>query len=299
MIFLLLKSLILYPRKHLPSNRYVTMSSISRSYVDVHAHLTHEQFNGEEDSIIEKCISSGLEYIICNGLEPISNRQVLQISERNPSVLPALGIYPLDAACHVIERGKNWNHDFDPPEKFDIEAEVDFINSMADQKKIVAVGECGLDKHYLTDEVSMHEQERVLRLLIKVAKNHDIPIILHTRKAEARVLEMLLEEGVTKADFHCFCGKAKLGQKIAAAGYYLSIPAAVENSSSFQKLVQMVPMEYLLTETDCPYMGPDKGVRNDPSNVVRGVAAIAQVKNLSVDETRDIIRGNFRKLFNL
>lgn len=93
--------------------------------------------------------------------------------------------------------------------------------------------------------------------------------------------------------------QAKLGQKIAAAGYYLSIPAAVENNDSFQKLVQVVPMENILTETDCPYMGPDKGVRNDPSNVVRGVAAIAVVKKLSVEETRDNIRNNFRKLFGL
>lgn len=209
MIFLLLKSLtVLIPRKILLSqHRPLNMISTTRSYVDVHAHLTHKQFDGEEDSIVEKCISSGLEYIVCNGLEPISNRQVLQISERNPMILSALGIYPLDAACHVIERGKNWNHDFDPPERFDIEAEVEFIDLMAAEKKIVAVGECGLDKHYLTDEASMIEQERVLRLLMKVAKKHDIPIILHTRKAEARVLEMLIEEGITKADFHCFCGK--------------------------------------------------------------------------------------------
>ncbi len=141
----------------------------TRGYVDVHAHLTHEQFRGEEDSIVQKCLSHGLEYIVCNGLEPISNREVLRLSERNPAVLPALGIYPLDAACHVIEIGKNWAHDFSPPEKFNIEDEVNFIDRMATDKKIVAVGECGLDKHYLTDDESMQEQERVLRLLMRVS----------------------------------------------------------------------------------------------------------------------------------
>ena len=141
----------------------------TKSYVDVHAHLTHEKFHGEEDSILEKCNNGGLEYIICNGLEPISNRQVLILAEKYPTVLPALGIYPLDAACHVIIKGENWNNEFDPPEKFDIEAEVQFIDDMATQKKIVAVGECGLDKHYLKDEVSMKEQERVLRMLMKVS----------------------------------------------------------------------------------------------------------------------------------
>ena len=271
---------------------------LKNSYVDVHAHLTHDDFKGEIEVIVEKCKSSGLEFIVCNGLEPISNRQVLDISSQYPIVLPSLGIYPLDAACNVIEKGKNWVHDFEPPEKFNIEDEVNFIDQMATENRIVAVGECGLDKYYLTDDESMLEQERVLRLLMRVAKKHDIPIILHSRKAEARVLELLIEEKVVKADFHCFCGKAKLGQKIAAAGYYLSIPSVVERGDSFQALVRALPLENILTETDCPYMGPDKGVRNDPSTVVRGVAAIAKVKGISELEAKQAIRANFQKLFN-
>lgn len=71
----------------------------------------------------------------------------------------------------MIEKGKNWHHDFEPPEKFDIEAEISFIDAMAAEKKIVAVGECGLDKHYLTDDVSMAEQESVLRQLMRVRKS--------------------------------------------------------------------------------------------------------------------------------
>ncbi len=125
-----------------------------------------------------------------------------------------------------------------------------------------------------------------------------MPIILHTRKAEERVLEMLIEEDVVKADFHCFSGKVKLGVKIAQAGYYLSIPSNVANStSSFRKLVQELPMEKILTETDCPYMGPDKGVRNDPTTVPRAVQAIADIKKLSLDQTKSQIRKNFNDLF--
>lgn len=206
----------------------------------------------------------------------------------------ALGIYPLDATCNVIT---DWPHPFPPPERFNIEEEVQFIDQMAAEGKIVAVGECGLDKHYLTDDVSMAEQERVLRLLIEVAKRRDLPLILHTRKAEARTFEILQEMGVTKADFHCFCGKAKLARKIADAGYYLSIPSAVERHPNFQGIVREVPLEQLLTETDSPYMGPDKGQRNDPSTVPRGVAAIARVKGISEEEARNAIRANFQRLF--
>lgn len=238
-------------------------------YVDVHAHLIHEQFHGEEDAVAEKCRAHGLEYVVCNGLEPVSNRATMDLSLKHSNILPALGIYPLDAACNLIEEGKNWNHPFPPPVKFDIEAEVAFIDSMAAEKRIIAIGECGLDKHYLTDAVTFAEQERVLRLLMRVAKKHSLPIILHTRKAEARVLEMLIEEEVEKADFHCFCGKAKLGQQIAEAGvllpqhdvrmlclyltsgYYLSIPSCVENNSQFRKLVEVdyfVRMHFIFSD---------------------------------------------------
>jgi Tat protein secretion system quality control protein TatD with DNase activity len=115
-----------------------------------------------------KCRDHGVEYVICNGLEPVSNRAVLNLCEKHSNILPALGIYPLDAACQVIEKGINWNHDFEPPTRFSPEDEINFIDQMASEKRIVAIGECGLDKHYLTDEISMSEQERVLRQLMKV-----------------------------------------------------------------------------------------------------------------------------------
>ncbi len=149
------------------------MSTSSESYhglgyVDVHCHLIHDKFKGIEDEIALKCKTAGMDFVVVNGLEPISNRQVLELCNKHkPYLLPALGIYPLDAACNVITEA-NWNHPFPPPEKFDVDAEVDFIDEMAGNKLIAAVGECGLDKHYLTDDTSMQEQERVLRKLMKV-----------------------------------------------------------------------------------------------------------------------------------
>lgn len=198
-------------------------------YVDVHAHLMHEKFVGKEDDIAQHCIDMGMDHVIINGLEPVSNRQILAFCEKFPGyMVPALGIYPLDAANHFIfteedieEMKKkttddpsstllpsvNWKHEFPRPRRFNVDEEIDFIEEMIQQKKIIAIGECGLDKHYLTDDVSFAEQERVLRKLMKLGVQYDIPLILHTRKAEKKVFEMLVEEGVKKADFHCFCGK--------------------------------------------------------------------------------------------
>lgn len=176
-------------------------------YVDVHAHVVHEQFEGEERDLAERCLASGVRQVVVNGLNPPSNRKILQLCREFPQLYrPAIGVYPLDAACNVIDES-SWTHPFPPPERFDVDKEMDFIEAAAMEGQIVAIGECGLDRFYLTDEVSMAEQERVLRRLMRIAKAADLPIILHTRKAEERVFAMLQEEGVVKADFHCFGGK--------------------------------------------------------------------------------------------
>ena len=160
----------------------------------------------------------------------------------------------------------------------------------------------GLDRYYIDTDETNKEQERVLRELMRIAKSADIPVILHSRKAEKRVLELLLEENVKKAVFHCFGGKMKLAKEIAQAGYFLSIPCgsiADTPSNQFRKMVELVPIESLLSETDSPYLGPVKGQRNDPRNVRRGIAIMAVVKRIDERKMRDMIRANFKTLFGL
>lgn len=262
-------------------------------YVDVHAHLIHPKFAGEEDEVAERAAAAGVSRVIVNGLEPRSNRAVLELCARHDNLLPALGIYPVEAIARRIDR-EAWTHPWSPPEPFDPDAEVDFIASVAD--RLVAIGECGLDAHWVKDE--MQEQERVLRRLIEVALAADKPLILHTRKAEQRTLEILQEMKVERADFHCFGGRLKLAIKIAEAGYHLSIPPVVVRAESFQKITQKLPIESLLTETDCPYMGPDRG-RNEPAKVPLGVEKMAEIRGLSVEAMADRLAENFEALFRV
>mmetsp|Transcript_12879 Transcript_12879/g.21018 ORF Transcript_12879/g.21018 Transcript_12879/m.21018 type:complete len:289 (+) Transcript_12879:1106-1972(+) len=267
-------------------------------YVDVHAHLTDERFRGLEGSLHEKCADNNVEYVILNGLEPVTNRQVLALSQQYSRFLPALGLYPLDAACSVVRH--HWEGiAFPPPEEFDVEHELAFIDQMAAEKRLVAIGECGLDRHWVRADAVMREQERVLRRLMDIAKRHDLPIILHSRKAEARVFEMLQEEGVERALFHCFMGKVKLGKRISSAGYSLSIPPAIVRYDSFRHLVKAVPVQSLLTETDSPYMSAERGVTNDPTQVLVTVQHIAEVKGLPEAEVAGQLRENCRTLFRI
>ncbi|OQB13533.1 MAG: putative deoxyribonuclease YjjV [Deltaproteobacteria bacterium ADurb.Bin207] len=263
-------------------------------YADVHTHLTHRAFSGEQDDVAVRAARAGLDCVIVNGLEPRSNREVLTLCARHPHLYPALGIYPVDAVAASIDRA-SWTYGFEPPDVFDVDEEMDFIDSVADQ--LVALGECGLDQYWVRDQAA--EQERVLRRFCQIALAHDKPLILHSRKAEQRTLDIVLEMGITRADFHCFGGKLKLAKQIAEKGFYLSIPPVVIRSQAFQRIVQEVPLDRLLTETDAPYMGPDAGERNEPSTIPRAVAAMAELVHLPVEQVRDILRQNCRDLFGV
>ena len=262
------------------------------SYVDAHTHLVHERFGEDADDAALRALAAGVDRIIVNGLEPVSNRGVLALCNRHEHLLPALGLYPVDAICNDIDPD-TWPHDWPPPEPFDVDAELQFIDSVADQ--LVAIGECGLDQHWVRDRAP--EQEAALRQLIEIAKAHDKPLILHSRRAEQRTFDILQEMGVQRADFHCYGGKLKLARRIAEAGYYLSIPVIVERSESFRRIVQELPLGSLLTETDAPYLGPVPGERNEPAFIPRAVAAMAELKGLEEPAMRDAIRDNFRRLF--
>lgn len=265
-------------------------------YVDVHTHLVHPRFEGEEDATARRAAEAGVEVVIVNGLEPKSNRATLELAARHDNVYAAIGVYPVDAGVAAITE-ENWTHDWGPPGYFDVDAEMDWIDE--NLERAVAIGECGLDRYWVDDDAVRAEQERVLRRLCELSLAHDKPLILHTRKAEERAFEIMVEMGVRKADFHCFGGKSKLGVRIAEAGYYLSIPPVVERAQSFQALAKKLPLDRILTETDAPYMGPDAGERNEPANVPRGVAAIAAAREEDLDVVRTAIRENCRRLFGI
>lgn len=261
---------------------------------DVHTHLVHARFADDADAAAIRAAQAGVDRVIVNGLEPRSNREVLALCAAHPNLLPALGIYPVDAMNAVIDPDR-WTHDFRPPARFDVDAEIAFIDSVADQ--LVAVGEVGLDLHWWKEPEGLAEQERVLRALCRVAKKHDLPVILHTRSAEERTIEILLEEEVVKADFHCFGGRSQQAKRIAEHGWYLSIPPVVLRALAFQKLVRELPVTCLLTETDAPYMGPDKGERNEPANVPRAVACMAELRGMAVEAMAAQLEENFDRLF--
>ncbi|MES2744740.1 MAG: TatD family hydrolase [Bdellovibrionota bacterium] len=260
-------------------------------YVDVHSHLTHKDFHPDLDAVIKRAEDAGLTAIIVNGLEPESNRRILALAKQYPIIKPSLGIYPLDAINHL---GSALPF---PMKQFDVDQEIAFIESQAAAGSIVAIGECGLDGHWVGDE-TFADQERVFRALIEIAKRYDLPLIIHTRKLEERSMAILSEHEVKKVDFHCYGGKTKAAVDAAEKnGWYFSIPANCNRDGAFQKLLKTLPETQILTETDCPYLPPEKGTRNEPSKVVGTIALLAEYRGWSVEGAMRRVYENYQRLF--
>ena len=261
-------------------------------FVDVHTHLTHEDFVSDWREVVARAVDAGLAAVIVNGLEPLSNRQILEMAREFEVIKPALGIYPLDAVNDRIP--------VDFPfevKKFDVRAEIAFIREQALSGKVFAIGECGLDGYYLGAEF-LPPQEKVFEELIGVALECDLPLIIHTRKCEQRAGEILAAHGVKRVDFHCFGGRVNLAKQLAERhGWWFSIPANCRVNEGFQKMIKVLPPECLLTETDAPYLSPVRGTRNEPANVVGTVTYMAEARGWTLEQASDQVWQNYSRLF--
>lgn len=261
-------------------------------YVDVHTHLTHRRFAGDVDGAVQRARDAGLGAIVVNGLEPRSNDQVLELAAQHDIVQPALGIYPIDAICNVLPA----DFELEVP-VFDVDEEIARIGRLAAEGRLSAVGECGLDGHWVGQE-TFAEQERVFEALVDIAISNDLPVIIHTRKREVRAAEILRHLGARYVDFHCYGGKVKNALRWAREdGWWFSIPANARRNEAFAKMLRELPEERILTETDAPYLSPQPGARNEPANVVGTVGYLAELREWGEEEARRRVWGNYQELF--
>jgi TatD DNase family protein len=260
---------------------------------DVHAHLTDRRLLPRAEEVVARARERGVTTIVSNGLNPRDNQAVADLAARFPEVRPAFGLYPVDAVLpEMLAMGVEYERpDADP---VGADEAVEWLRDHVDGA--VAVGEIGLDRHWVP-EALWARQEEVFRRLVRLAKEADKPIVVHSRKAEQRMLEVLEEEGVTRVDWHCFGGKTKLGLRIGERGHWLSIPANARRSESFTKLLKELPRDKVLLETDCPYLGPEKGVANEPANVVGTAEYAAELWGWTVEQVREQLERNFEALF--
>jgi len=260
---------------------------------DVHAHLTSEKFNLDVDQVIARAAARGVTTIVSNGLNLADNQRVLELAERYEQVKPAIGFYPVDAVLpEMLALGQSY-----PREDEEVASAEETLSWLGDNLgRAVALGEIGLDHHWVKEEL-WQRQEQIFRELVGIAIDHNKPIIIHTRKAEAHALEVLMELGPKKVNWHCFSSRVKLGRRIAEQGHYLSVPANARRSETFTALLRDLPRSQLLLETDCPYLGPIAGERNEPQNVAQTLVYASELWQVSEETALGIFRENFERLF--
>lgn len=260
---------------------------------DVHAHLTSPRFEGELEAVLARARAAGVTTIISNGLNVTDNERVLRLAEREPIVRPALGFYPIDAVLpEMLQEGVDYPREDVSPHT--VEQTLSWLRDHVEQA--VAIGEIGLDHHWVP-ETLWHRQEEVFIQLVQLAREAERPIIIHTRKAEARSFELLEELGVQRVNWHCFSSRLKLARRIAEAGHFLSVPANARRSETFTGLLRTIPRSQLLLETDCPYLGPVPGERNEPANVGGTLAYAAEIWKVAPETARLQLEENFERLF--
>ncbi|MBS4031905.1 MAG: TatD family hydrolase [Clostridiales bacterium] len=252
--------------------------------IDTHAHLNDGRFGKDLSEVIGRAAQAGVSTIINVGFDLESSLAAVDLAQKYTSVFAAVGVHPHDAG----RVGLGWK---------------DKVRSMAAEKKVVAIGEIGLDYYY--NHSSAQAQETVFREQIRLAKELGLPVIIHDRDAHEEVLNILLDEQAWEAGgvFHCFSGNISFVRKCLDLGFYISLagPVTFKNAADLQAVATEIPTERLLIETDSPYLAPVpyRGKRNEPAYVTAIADYVSKLRGESIKDFAEKTSENARRLFSL
>ncbi len=252
--------------------------------IDTHCHIDDEQYAAEFDAFIQSQKAAGIEAILVPGVNADSLHTVPAICARYPNYLfPAVGVHP-------EEIREDWN------------VMLDSIEQSLDTEKWIAIGEIGLDYHF--DVTYKEEQKLAFRRQLDWALQLDLPAMIHSRDATEDMLTILREytpKGL-RGVMHCFSGSHEVAEQIVKMGLYLGIGGVITfKNAKLAEHLQGIPLEYILLETDAPWMAPTpyRGKRNEPAWMIYVAAKLAEVYNVSVDEIVAQTTKNAKRLFGL
>ncbi len=228
--------------------------------IDNHCHLDFRQFDDDRDDVIERC-RDRLTAIINAGSEPEANRRALELAREHPDfIYPCIGAHPTKIN-DIGEDGLD-----------EIQAHI-----RDEHDRIVAIGETGLDYHHERSEQGRERQEDVFRPLLQQAEDLDLPIVIHSRDAEKRVLEVLSSYDPPEVIMHCFNGNLEQVRESVDRGYWISVSTQVLYSSRVRDIARETPAERILLETDAPFLYPGDE-RNEPWRIQESLDEIADLR---------------------
>ena len=265
---------------------------------DSHAHYNDEKFELDREETLKKVYDSGVKNLICAGYSVESSKQAIKIANEHNYIYATAGVSPNDIP--IFE-----NENTDVKEFFfeDIlNEQLKEIKKLAKSKKVVAIGEIGLD--YYWNKENKRNQKSAFIKQIEIANELNLPIVIHTREAIADTIDILKKYTViNKGVFHCCPLNIDLIREALKLGFYISFagPITFKNSKNATEAIASVPLEKILIETDSPYLAPEpkRGTRNDSSNLIYMIKKIAEVKQISEEEIAEITYKNARDIFKI
>ena len=251
-----------------------------------HAHYDDSKFDDDREELLSSMQENGIEKIINIGCSIESCKSTLELTKQYPFVYGAMGIHPSDIG-DLNEDTFLW------------------LKEQVKKEKVVAVGEIGLDYYWDKEEEVQKNQRIWFRRQLELAKESNLPVIIHSRDAAADTMEIMKEAHVQgiKGVIHCFSYSKEQAQEYVKMGYYIGVGGVVtfKNGKKMKEVAQAVPIDRILLETDSPYLAPEpnRGKRNSSLNIPYIAAQIAQIKGMEYEEVVNITNQNARRLFHI
>ena len=257
---------------------------------DSHAHYNDEKFSLDREEILQEIYNDGITKLVNAGYSLESSKLALEIAKKHEWIYTISGISPNDIPNNVNELKE---------QIYELER---FIVNEKNTEKIVAIGEIGLDYYWNEDNVEL--QRKAFNEQIDLANKQQLPVVIHTREAVMDTIKILRENEVLKKGvFHCCPLNRELVKEALKLGFYISFagPITFKNSKNANEIIEMVPLEKILIETDSPYLSPEpnRGKRNDSRNVKFIAQKIAEVKKTSLDDIAMTTYKNACQIFKL
>lgn len=251
--------------------------------IDTHTHLDDARYNDDRDTMIARAREAGVEAFVTIGCDLATSQAAVVLANQHPFVYASVGVHPHEVK-HISD---GWYDEF---------------RRLADNTKVVAYGEIGLDYHY--NHSSPKDQRERFREQIQLARELNLPVIIHTREAQDDTITIMKEEKASEIGgvLHCFSGDAWLAKDALDLGFYLSFSGILtfQNATMLRDIAKTTPLDRVLIETDCPYLAPvpHRGKRNEPAYVTHVAKQLAAIHpELSLEQIEQRTTENAKRLF--
>ena len=250
-------------------------------YLESHAHYDDRRFKEDREELLKELLpASGVSQIINIGCDVKSSEMSVRMADKYDYIYAAVGVHPhelYDMSSQTIEK----------------------LRKLSEHKKVVAIGEIGLDYHYDTHPREFQRFWFIQQL--RLAEETGLPVVIHSREASQDTFDIIERSKVRRGSIHCYSGSAEMAKEYVKMGFHIGVGGVVtfSNAKKLVEVVEAIPLESILIETDCPYLSPvpNRGKRNDSRNLKYVVDKIAEIKGVTPEKVAEITKNNAMTLF--